>query len=135
MKKLIYNISFLVLAAFAVSACNKSDGGGGGGGSSAADNCGGGSVYSSQYGCLQQGNCQQGFGMYNSNGVSQCVPATNGNGSGNVWAQTPGAYPGYNNGYNNYYGFPSGNYSGNNYYSGWGYSRYCYFYWGRVVCN
>jgi hypothetical protein len=64
---------FLIAVAVTLSSCGKTD-------PTAATtvvtqpstSCGGGNVYSPSYGCIPQGSCGSGYGMYN----NQCVPLT-----------------------------------------------------------
>src|SRR5690348_10252119 len=61
--------------------------------------CAAGSVYSTQYGCLPQGGCPSGQGVYN----NQCVAV-----NGSVGAGYPGgSYPGYPNTGNPNPGYPN----------------------------
>lgn len=87
--------------------------------------------YPTQYGCLPQGGCQPGSALYNN---QTCVQVTN-----------------YNNGYNGYNGYNGGYQGGYNggyqggyipYYPNypqqqWGYQyqRYCYWYYGQLMCQ
>lgn len=85
MKQVLSYCLYAAVAAVMLIACQKKDDGGKSA-ATPAGNCGSGYVYSSQYGCLQQGNCPSGQGLYN----NQCTLATGNIGncsSGQVYTQ------------------------------------------------
>lgn len=87
--------------------------------------CQAGYIYSSQYGCLQQAHCQPGSGLYN----GQCVYVDSYYNGGYNGGYYNGGY--YNGGYIPYYP----NYPQQQWGWGAGYQRYCYWYYGQMMCQ
>ena len=100
MKKTLMMVipGFAVLMLFAACGSNS---GSSDPGVAAVGTCSAGYVYSTSYGCIVQGSCPAGSGMYN----NTCVPATASQCTTTTGYPTTGTYPyGYNgnNGYNGY---------------------------------